>query len=174
MIGSIAQRLAYLRFLFLPGAWRWAIARIDYMVTDHLVPWTELSRPPHCNIHPSVSFRSARNIELGHHTRIQPWCALWASPRSKIRIGNYTGLGPGTMIFSSNHQFAPGVPYHQQPWTEKDVTIGDDVWIGAGTIVLPGVTIGRETVVAAGSVVTRDIPPNSIAAGVPAKILRAR
>ena len=174
MIGGIVRRLGYLRLPLHRGFWRWVTDRIDYTVTDHLLPWTQLSRAPRSMIHPSVSFRSARNVEIGGHTRIQSGCVIWASPNSKIRIGEYTGLGPGTMIFSSNHRFEPGVPYIDQPWTEKGVTIGRDVWVGAGTIVVPGVSIGDGCVIAAGSVVTRDVPPYSLAGGVPAKVIRTR
>jgi acetyltransferase-like isoleucine patch superfamily enzyme len=174
MIGALVSRLAYLRFLFRRGAWMWVIRRIDYLVTDHVLPWSELHQPEHCNIHPTVTFRHGRNIVLGSHTRIQPYAVLWASPRSKITLGRNSGLGPGTMIFSSNHQYVPGMPYHKQPWTEKDVTIGEDVWVGAGTVIVAGVTIGDRCVVAAGSVVTKDIPPDSVAAGVPAKVIKSR
>ena len=174
MIGGMIKRMAYLKYLFLPSTWRWWAHRIDYIVDDHLKPWSEMERPEYCNIHPSVSFRHGQNIILGSHTRIQPFCILWASPNSKIRVGKYSGLGPGTMIFSSNHQYQPGVPYHKQPWNEKDVTIGEDVWVGAGTMIMAGVTIGDRCVIAAGSVVTKDIPPDSVAAGVPAKVLKSR
>lgn len=174
VVKALGSRLAYLGLLRHRGTWRWLIDTADYLVVDHVEPWSELQRSPASLIHPSVSFRCARNVLVGPNTRIQPNSVLWASPGSTITIGAYTGLGPGTMIFSSNHRFALGEPYHKQPWDEKSVTIGRDVWVGAGTIILPGVTIGDCCVIAAGSVVTKDIPPNSLAAGVPAKVLRAR
>jgi len=174
MIGSLMKRVAYLRFLVKPSTWRWIVHKMDYIVADHWLPWSELKIPEACYIHPTASFRNGGSIELGAHTRIQPFCVLWASPNGRIRVGKFSGLGPGTMIFASNHQFIPGTPYHKQPWTEKDVTIGEDVWVGAGTVIVAGVTIGDRSVVAAGSVVTKDIPPDSIAAGVPARVLRSR
>jgi acetyltransferase-like isoleucine patch superfamily enzyme len=121
-----------------------------------------------------VTFRRAENIEIGTHVRIQPYCAIWASPKGKISIGQYTGLGPGTVVFSSNHQFVPGMPYYKQPWREEAVTIGRDVWVGAGCVILPGVTIGDGAVVAAGSVVTRDVPAGAVVAGVPARVIKSR
>jgi acetyltransferase-like isoleucine patch superfamily enzyme len=174
MIRGLIGRLGYLRYLVKPGAWRWIIDRFDYTVTDHIHPWSVLKREKGSYVHPTVTFRAAENIRLGHHTRIQPYSCLWASPNSRIVIGDHTGIGPGTMIFSSNHQFAPGTPYHTQPWTEQDVTIGNDVWVGAGSVILPGVTIGNGCVVAAGSVVTRDTPANTIVGGVPAKAIKSR
>ena len=174
MIGGLLRRAAYARFLFAPGFWRWVVSRVDYMVVDQIIPWTQLPRRERTVIHPSVTFRRAENIELGSHVRIQPFCCLWASPNAKIIVGQYSGLGPGTVIFSSNHQFVPGVPYHKQPWTEKTVTIGSDVWIGARCVILPGVTIGDGAVVAAGSVVTRDVPAGAVVGGVPAKVIKTR
>lgn len=174
MIGALLKRAAYVRFLFRPGVWRWFVHSVDYLVADHLLAWAHLGKKPHSMVHPSVSFRSGHNVLIESHTRIQNGCVLWASPNSKIRIGKYSGLGPGTKIFSSNHEYTPGVPYHQQAWREEDVTIGDDVWVGAGTIIVAGVTIGSGSVIAAGSVVTRNIPSGSVAAGVPAKVIKSR
>ena len=171
-LAGIFERLAYLRYFFSAGAWKWAVHRIDYMVMDHLEPSTKLKYGTRCVIHPSVSFRKAENVRIGNIVRIQNNCVLWASPNSIISIGDYSGLGPGTCIFSSNHQFKAGTNYVEQPWTEKSVTIGKNVWVGAGCTILPGVTIGDDSVVAAGSVVTRDLPAGSIVGGVPAKSLK--
>jgi acetyltransferase-like isoleucine patch superfamily enzyme len=174
MIGKIFRRLRYIGLLFRPRVWRWIVSKVDYAVSDHVVPWSELRAGSPCDIHPSVSFRHARNVVVGNHTRIQPNAIVWASPKAQIIIGDYTGVGPGAKLFTANHRFEPGTPYHKQPWTERDIRIGRDVWIGAGVIVLSGVTIGDGCVVAAGSVVNRDIPAGSIAAGVPARVIRDR
>ena len=171
---SIFGRLGHIRLLGNPRVWRWIVARFDETIQDHVVPWTQLQRGERSYVHPSVSFRSAQNIELGAHTRVQPNCVIWASPKSRIVIGALTGIGPGTMMFSSNHTFVPGLPYHKQPWREADIIIGNDVWVGAGSVIVAGVTIGDGSVVAAGSVVTRDVPPMSVAAGVPAKVIASR
>jgi len=172
--GSLLDRLGYIRLLFRGSTWAWLIRAIDYTVEDHLHGWARLRRGAHCEIHPSVGFRCGENIELGNHTRIQPNCLLWASPHARITVGDYSGIGPGSMLFTSNHRFAPGVPYHQQEWNEADIHVGRDVWIGAGSIILSGVTIGDGCVVAAGSVVTKDLAPNSIAVGAPARVIRSR
>lgn len=174
MIGKVLRRLHYVTYVFRPRTWRWIAAKVDYAVIDHLRPLSELRTGSPCEIHPSVSLRHARNIEIGSHTRIQPNAVLWASPNAKIVIGDNTGLGPGAKLFASNHQFKAGEPYHKQPWTERDIRIGNDVWVGAGTIIVAGVTIGDQCVIAAGSVVTKDIPPGVVAAGVPARVLKER
>ena len=171
---SISARVMYLRYILRPGFWRWLVKSLDYVIVDHVHPWTVNPRQPSSMVHPSVSFRSAENVRIGKHTRVQNGCVLWASPKSKIEIGDHSGLGPGTMIFSSNHEFKPGRPYHEQGWSEEDVIIGEDVWVGAGSVILAGVSIGSGSIVAAGSVVTRDIPAASVAAGVPARVLRPR
>jgi acetyltransferase-like isoleucine patch superfamily enzyme len=132
----------------------------------------KLSKDATSFIHPTVNFRCAENIYLGKQTRIQPGTFLWASPKSRIVLGDFSGIGPGCKFFSSNHSFAVGRKYIEQPWQEADILIGQNVWIGAGSILTAGVQVGDGSVIAAGSVVTKDIPPNSLAAGIPAKIIR--
>ncbi len=174
MIAKIARRALYVGIVFHPRFWSWLVAWIDFLVTDHVRPWTQLHRGLRSTIHPSVSLRWVENITLGENIRIQSGCVLWASPNAKIIIGDRTGLGPGTMVFSSNHKFAPGRNYYEQEWTEQDVTVGHDVWVGAGSTIVAGVSIGDGCVVAAGSVVTRDLPPDSVAAGIPARVIKDR
>lgn len=171
---SITDRLRYLGALLRPSTWRWFLARVDFMFEEKIFPAAAIRLGRRSWVHPSVRIRHGENVVCGDDARIQANCVLWASPNAKITIGDFSGIGPGTMMFTSNHTFAPSIPYHQQPWKEADITIGRDVWIGAGTILVAGVTVGDGTVVAAGSVVTKDIPPQSIAAGSPARVIRAR
>lgn len=90
---------------------------------------------------------------------------------AEVRIGSHVMLGPGTTISTVNHPLSPaGRRRHGAQATP--VTIGDDVWTGANVTILPGVTIGDNVVIAAGAVVTKDVPSNSLVAGVPARILR--
>lgn len=92
-----------------------------------------------------------------------------------LEIGNRVLIGYGTQIITRNHRIPP-LPgrIFDAGHTNGPVAIGDDVWIGAGCMVLPGVTIGSNAVIAAGSVVTRNIPGNAVAAGVPARVLKYR
>ena len=80
-------------------------------------------------------------------------------------------LGPEVFITASNYQIEPGTPVMDQPKLECDVVIGDDVWLGARVMVVPGVEIGDGCIVGASSVVTRSIPAGSIAVGNPARIV---
>ncbi|KAA0207252.1 MAG: acyltransferase [Proteobacteria bacterium] len=92
-----------------------------------------------------------------------------------VRIGARTLIGYGTQILSTNHVVpSGGGPIFESGHQKAPVTIGRDVWIGAACIVLPGVSIGDGAVVAAGSIVTKDVPPMVIVAGVPARVVRLR
>ena len=77
-------------------------------------------------------------------------------------------------IVASNHGMAAEELIVRQPWSRGDVSIGDDVWIGAGAVILPGVWIGRGAVVAAGAVVRQDVEEYAIVAGVPARVIGSR
>ncbi len=95
--------------------------------------------------------------------------------QGEITMGSYVRIAPKVSIIAMNHGTEdPDIPIVKQPTTEKGITIGDDVWVGAGSIVLDGVTIGSHCVIGAGSVVTKDIPPYSVAVGNPAKVIRNR
>jgi acetyltransferase-like isoleucine patch superfamily enzyme len=113
-------------------------------------------------------------ITIGEHTHIQPGCHLH-SYVSEIRIGRQVEIAPRCGIYSYDHGMAPGIPIMDQPLKSRGpILIGDGAWLGFGVTVLQGVTIGEGAVIAAGAVVLRDIPPNAIAAGVPAKVVGYR
>jgi acetyltransferase-like isoleucine patch superfamily enzyme len=102
-------------------------------------------------------------------------CSIWAGDSvGRIRLGRHALLGPEVFITASNYQIRPGTPVMNQPKVEKDVLIGDDVWLGARVVVVAGVEIGEGSIVGASSVVTKSLPAGSIAAGNPAKIIGQR
>lgn len=92
----------------------------------------------------------------------------------KLTIGDHTVIAPKCFIIDHNHSTAANLRIDQQPCVVKPVVIGKDVWLGTGTVVLPGVTIGDRAIIGANAVVTRNVPPMAIVAGVPAKLLRYR
>lgn len=109
------------------------------------------------------------DVIIGDHTRIGIHCTVIGP----VSIGNNVNLAQGITVTALNHNFEDVTRrIDEQGISTKPVTIGDDVWIGANAVILPGVTIGRHVVVAAGAVVTKDVPSFSLVAGVPAKVIK--
>lgn len=112
-------------------------------------------------------------IEIDEMTYVGPYVCI--SGPGNIKIGKNCLLAAQVGIFASNHIFDDvNLPINQQGATYKGITIEDDCWLGAGVKVLDGVTIGRGSVIGAGAVVTKDIPPYSVAVGIPAKVVASR
>lgn len=109
------------------------------------------------------------DVNIGDHTRI----GLHNTIIGPVVIGSHVNLAQGITITALNHIFSdPQKRIDEQGVSTDQVIIEDDTWIGANAVILPGVTIGRHSVIAAGAVVTKDIPPHSLAAGIPAKIIK--
>ena len=167
----------------------WKRAQIHW----HLLRREAFARWP---LHGDVleAFEEGR-LEIGAHALLEPHVWITAPAPGRVRIGEGTFLNIGVMVAAAelveigshcmlangcfvtdgNHRFDdPDKPVPWQGFTTKGATrIGDNVWLGANVVVTSGVTIGERCVVGANSVVTQDIPPFSIAAGAPAKVLRA-
>ncbi|MEW6500657.1 MAG: tetratricopeptide repeat protein [Thermodesulfobacteriota bacterium] len=112
-------------------------------------------------------------IAIGENCSIQDFCQLYG--HGGLTIGNDVRIAAQTIIIPSNHNFDRlDLPIRAQGDTCLGITIGDDVWIGAGCKILDGVTIGSGCVIGAGSVVNRSLPPYSVAVGVPARVIRTR
>lgn len=118
-------------------------------------------------------FRYPWKISIGNGVWINRGCEFYGSMlagNAQITIGDHCALGPRVRVLSATHN------YHQLdlPDEAASVCIGHHVWIGAGATILPGVTVGDGAIVAAASVVTRDVSPFSIVAGNPARFLKMR
>lgn len=109
------------------------------------------------------------SVELGDDSRLQRGCQLSAY-RGAIRIGRDVGVGPGCRFFVHDHATAAG--RHRDLVSKGAIVVEDGAWLGADVKVLSGVRIGQGATVAAGAVVTRDIPAGATAAGVPARVIR--
>ena len=147
--------------------------------------------PVHGNV--LETLRDGR-LEVGEHTLLEPHVWVTIGPEARVRIGGGTYLNIGVMVaavqlveIGDHCMFANGcfvsdgahrfddadMPVPWQGFTSKAPTrVGDNVWCGANVVITSGVTVGERCVIGANSVVTRDIPPFSVAAGSPAKVLR--
>ena len=124
---------------------------------------------------PNASFRNGERIELGDQVQIGEYCAIWAGRESAwVRVGARTTFGPDVFVTAADYGLARNQRITDQPMTEREVVSGPDCWIGAKAVITAGVTLGEGCVIGAGSVVTKDVPPFAIAAGIPAKVIRER
>ncbi len=108
-----------------------------------------------------------KNIHLGKNVFINSACQF--QDQGGIFIGDGCLIGPGTMMATLNHGFEPE---HRQNMTHAPIVLGKGVWTGAHVTILPGVTIGDNAIIAAGAVVAKDVPANTIVGGVPAKVIK--
>jgi acetyltransferase-like isoleucine patch superfamily enzyme len=150
---------------------RWAGFLHNHSLEYGIKHGMKVGRDP--RVEPLVVFTGIEHIEIGDDFVASSFVTVRAVD-AKIKIGSKVSLGPGAALIGANHGIQPGAPHQEQAQKSGEIIIGDDVWIGAHAVILPGVKIGKGSVVAAGSVVLEDIPENSVAGGVPAKILRPR
>lgn len=113
-----------------------------------------------------------KQIRLGYNSGLGKNCEI----NGPVEIGDNLMMGPDVIIYTENHEFSrKDIPMNQQGGSGvKKVKIGNDVWIGARVIILPGVKIGDGAIVGAGSVVTKSVPSYAIVAGNPARLIRYR
>jgi maltose O-acetyltransferase len=110
-----------------------------------------------------------KNIAIGDNTFLNVLCTILDC--NQVRIGRHVMIGPNVQIYTAAHDLKAETRI--QGWeVAKAIEIDDNVWIGGGAILLPGVRLGRNAVVGAGAVVTRDVPANTIVAGNPARVIR--
>ncbi len=149
----------------------------------------------HCKVDPFCYLKSEKpngRLVIGNHVvinrfshisakgsqvRIEDYSYIgynnWIGGQGSITIGHNFISGMNLVMVSSNHDYYNvSIPYHRGEEIEGDILVGDSVWIGANSVVLPGISIGSGAVVAAGSIVTKDVPPHVVVAGNPAEVVK--
>lgn len=111
-------------------------------------------------------------VRIGRGTYVNRYTIF--DGHSHLHIGKDVMIGPHCYLTDADHSMEPGASVKSQPMKQKPVDVEDEVWIGARATILPGVRLGRGSVVAAGAVVTRDVPPYGVAVGVPARVVKYR
>jgi len=133
--------------------------------------WSELTGQPvdeTFNLIPPVYSDHGINIRLGRNVFINQGCRL--NDIGGIEIGDEVMIGPDVSLITSGHPVDPRT--RRAGITAAPIRIGRNVWIGARAMILQGVTVGEDSVIGAGAIVTSDIPPSTLAVGVPAKVVR--
>lgn len=137
-------------------------------------PWLA-SFGARCVLHPDVWINivnDTASVDIGASTFLGRGVAIEASQR--VSIGRGCLIAPGVYITDHNHAMGIGTPMFEQPCIAAEVEIGDDVWIGANAVILPGVRVGEGAVIGAGAVVTHSVEARAIVGGVPARVIKYR
>ncbi len=158
-----------------PRAYLHLMRMANYYNHTHVAPRRKLTCGPGAGISPDVSFANAERIAIGKNVSIGSRCHLWAGPsKGRIVIGDDCLFGPEVLLTAAGYRFNDGSPVTRQAMDEADIVLGNDVWLGARVIVLPGVSIGDGVIVGAGTVVTKSLPAGAIAVGQPGRVVGER
>jgi len=164
-----------IRYTFSPRFLVSLIYTFAYYIHEHVVWRANIHAARDVRIHATASIRNAQNVYVGKNSHINHLCCIWAGENSKIVLGDNLLMGPGVGMFSGNHSTIKGQPMTFQERKEASIVIGDDVWLGAHSVITAGTHIANGVIVAAGAVVTRSITQEgAIVAGIPAKIIGER
>lgn len=125
-------------------------------------------------IRPGVIVNNCSQVFLGNNVILRPNSILMATNGATIKIEDDVLVGPGVHMYVINHSFSNReVPIYYQGHDEaKSIVLEKGCWVGANSIILPGLTIGMNSVVAAGSIVTKDVSPYTVVGGTPAKVIK--
>lgn len=123
-------------------------------------------------IYSNISLYGNGKLYIGQKTFVGHEVIIISSSKCEVRIGDFVDIGPRVYIGTGSHEITPDLERMAGEGNSKSIIIENGCWIGACTTILPGVTIGEKTIIAAGSVVTTNIPAYTIAAGVPCKPIK--
>lgn len=155
---------------------KYMVSLMAYISMNYVVGRRKAKIGHKANIHPTVIIREPQNIVIGDNCYFNHNTILTGGHvKGKLIIGNNVLTGPNVGFYVANHHYAdPHMLIKDQGYDEEDIIVGNDVWIGANSVITSGVTIGDGSIIGAGSVVTKNIPPFSIAVGSPAKVIKSR
>ncbi|MEE2680835.1 MAG: acyltransferase [Planctomycetota bacterium] len=147
----------------------------NFQSNYHLEAMRKMKRGHQTQLAPNMMISNGERIEIGDRSAFGHGVTILAGQNiGRIIFGKDVMVGPYCTFTCGTYGFNMGVPANIQPMIEEDIRIGDDVWLGAMAMVMPGVTIGDHAIVAANAVVTRDVEPWAIVGGVPAKVIGTR
>ena len=173
--GTSSQMRQAIRALLSRDFAKSIVSGMGYYLHEQVVWRKQIHSDGTARIHPTASIRNANNIYIGRNSHINHHCCIWAGERSCIRLGDDLLMGPGVMMFAGNHGLDRHTPMTHQPRQEQDIIVGNDVWLGAGTVVTGGVHLADGIVVAAGAVVTKSVEESfAILGGIPARVIGTR
>ncbi|MEO0378622.1 MAG: acyltransferase [Pseudomonadota bacterium] len=160
---------------FDPRAWAHLAKLVNYYNYTNVSEVRKLTCGQNVRISPTTSFANAENIVLGDHCRIGAGASLWAGPgQGKITLGEHCVLAPNVMMTAANYDYNAGSPFNDQPMKEANITVGRDVWLGYGVVVLAGAQIGDGAIIGAGAVARGIIPAGAIVVAAPAQTIGQR
>ena len=124
------------------------------------------------NIEQGARFGTGANVEIGDYSGLGRNCLI----SGRVTIGSHVMIGPDVMLLARSHRFErTDIPMSDQGEGEvREIVIGNDVWIGARALIVPGVKVGTGVIIGAGAVVTKDVPPYAVVGGNPAKVIKWR
>lgn len=135
--------------------------------------WAFKSAGKNLLIYPNVYLIFCHEMSVGERVAINT--GTYIDARGGVSLGNGVMIGPNCVLSTCDHGFErTDIPMYQQPISYGKITIADDVWLGANVVVRRGVTIGEGSIVAAGCVVTKDVPPYTVFGGIPGKVISER
>ena len=159
--------------LFSPLFWIQSVKRFRFFVHDNVLAIPKIAGiGKNTTISPTAAFAYPENITLGENCLINHNNRLYAGPDTKISLSNGVMIGPDVFITADSFSKSMTESTLSHTGSVGNITIKENVRIGAHAVILPGITIGKNVAIGAGSVVTKDIPANVVAAGNPARVVR--
>ncbi len=158
-------RLHFYRFLmlFIPETSLFGFKRM-------VLRWSGIRVEPGVRVCSTVTFLGAGSLSIGNNTWVGHESLIISA--CSVQIGKNVDIAPRVYIGTGTHEIDANGPRSAGAGVSKSIEIGNGVWLGAGSMILPGVKIGDKAVVAAGSVVTKDVEARTLVAGVPAKTIK--